>query len=131
MLSIPLSLRRVGKRDQTAKRFIRQHSRHFEEEIFFHELISNSSSTLDKNVMTILQCWVLFLKLFEVLMRRVRSQEVYRATINRLGVNVLLDCVGFGSVASVACANHILGDKLKAMSSHELSGDFEVGWRVI
>ena len=64
-------------------------------------------------------------------MRRVRSQEVCKATINRLGGNVLLDCVELGSVASVACAKHILGDKLKAMTSHELSVDFEVGWRVI
>ena len=81
-------------------------------------------------MMTIQQCWVLFLKLFEVLMRRVRSQEVCRATINRLGGHVLLDCVELGSVASVACAKHILGDKLNATSLHELSGDFEVGWRV-
>ena len=72
-------------------------------------------------------------------MRRVRSQEVCSATINRLGGNVLLDCFGFGSVASVACAKYILAHKLNATSLHELfrrrslkqCGDFKVGWRVI
>ena len=46
---------------------------------------------------------------------------------------MLLDCFGFGSVASVACAKYILAHKLNATSLHELfrrrslkqCGDFE------
>ena len=33
---------------------------------------------------------------------------------------MLLDCFGFGSVASVACAKNILAHKLHATSLHEL-----------
>ena len=35
---------------------------------------------------------------------------------------MLLDCFGFGSVASVACAKYILAHKLSATSLHVLSG---------
>jgi len=41
---------------------------------------------------------------------------------NRLGGNSLLDCVVFGRVAGAACAQYMLGDKLKATSLRELSG---------
>ena len=58
---------------------------------------------------------------------------------NRWGGHLLLDCVGFGRVAGVACAKYMLDDKLKATSLHKLSGGgsprqcggFRFGWRVI
>merc|ERR1740127_52413 len=41
---------------------------------------------------------------------------------NRLGGNSLLDCVVFGRVAGKACAQYMLGDKVKNMDLKELSG---------
>ncbi len=41
---------------------------------------------------------------------------------NRLGGNSLLDCVVYGRVSGKACAEYLLGSRLKATSLKELSG---------
>ncbi len=41
---------------------------------------------------------------------------------NRLGGNSLLDCVVYGRVAGRACAEYMLGSKVKQVSLKELSG---------
>ena len=67
--------------------------KHFQEKIFCHELISNSSNIFDKIMMTILQCLILFLKLFEVFVWQMRSRH------NRLGRDLSMNYVGFDCVS--------------------------------
>ena len=45
---------------------------------------------------------------------------------NRLGGNSLLDCVAFGRVVGVACAQYMLDDRAKATSLAALAGGGKV-----
>ena len=47
---------------------------------------------------------------------------------NRLGGNSLLDCVVFGRVVGVACAQYVLGDRAKATSLAALAGGGKSEW---
>ena len=78
---------------------------------------------------TILQCQVLFLKLFEFFCAAGEVAGGVHGN-NRLGGKLLLDCVEFDRVAGVACAKYMLGDKLKATSLLELSGGGQAMWRL-